>query len=208
LALRQVEEVRRLFPHVAFEVKTYRTLGDRDRVTPLSDVEGTDFFTREIDEALLRGEIDIALHSSKDFPEVVPCGLNVILETAPLSKNDCLVAKNNFLLKDLPPKSRIGTSSRRRKEQIRFMRPDLTVVDIRGNIEERLTLLDSGKLDALIVAHAALIRLGLEGRVSEVFHLKDFPTHPKQGRLSLAINKERWQELKFILSEQAPAIRN
>ncbi|MCX5709734.1 MAG: hydroxymethylbilane synthase [Candidatus Omnitrophica bacterium] len=208
LALRQAAEISRLFPHAEFQVKTYLTLGDKDRITPLSDVEGLDFFTRELDEALLRDEIDLAVHSSKDLPEVTPCGLNVVFQTPSIAPNDCFISRVNLPLSGISKNSRIGTSSIRRKEQLRKIRPDLLIVDVRGNVQERLALMDAGKFDGLIVAHAALIRLGLEHRITEVLNLNDFPTHPRQGSLSLVAKRERWQEVKSILLEQGPGTGN
>jgi hydroxymethylbilane synthase len=205
LALRQAEEIKSIFAPVEFEIVPYITTGDKDKVTAISDVEGTDFFTRELDEAVLKGEIDLAVHSSKDFPEVSPAGLSVVFESASLSPNDCLVSRSGHLLKDLPAKNRIGTSSRRRKEQIRALRADLIAVDIRGDIDERLSLVDAGKIDAVIVAHAALIRLGLEHRIAEILNLEDFPTHPRQGKLLLTVKRDRWQEVKYILSAPGQA---
>jgi hydroxymethylbilane synthase len=99
----------------------------------------------------------------------------------------------------LPVESRIGTSSQRRKEQIRELRPDLELVDIRGNIQERLALIDTGRINALIVAHAALLRLGLESRISEILPLAAFTTHPKQGRLSVVAREDTWKKLKSLL---------
>ena len=197
-----------MFPWVNFEVLIFQTQGDRNKITPISEVEGSDFFTREIDQALLTEKIDLAVHSSKDLPDKITPGLKVFLETKSLSPFDALVSRNNLNFRELPSASLIGTSSRRRKDRIRLIRPDLVTVDIRGNIEERLNLIDSGKLDALVVAHAALIRLGWEKRISEVFSPDIFPAHPKQGRLSLVVKEEKWEKVKSILSEQARATGN
>jgi len=208
LARKQAEELQRLFPGMGFEFKYIATLGDRDKAIPLSRVEDADFFTREIDQALLKREIDLAVHSSKDLPDVLPKGLGVVLETPSISRFDCLLTKNKLKLRDLPAGSRIGTSSQRRKEQVHILRADLESVEIRGNIEERIALLDNGIIDALIVAHAALIRLGLEERITEIFPLSVFKTHPKQGSLSLVAREEDCQRIKSILSEQDRAIGN
>jgi len=203
LALKQVEEVKRLFPGVEFEIITYQTQGDKDKITPLSDVGGSDFFTGEIDAALLRGEIELAVHSSKDLPDNLAQGLAVVYETKSLNPYDALVSKDNRKLGGLTQGSRIGVSSLRRKRQIESLRPDLELVDIRGNIAERLSLLDSGKVDALIVAYAALLRLGLEKRAAEILTQQDFAAHPKQGRLALVAKEENWQKVRSILSAQA-----
>lgn len=208
LAIKQADELKRLFPMVNLEVVVISTKGDRDKITPLTEVEGSDFFTSEIDSALLRGEIDLALHSRKDLPDELNEGLRIVLETESISPYDALVSRGGLKLKDLPYASRVGTSSQRRKDQIYALRQDLVLVDVRGNIGERLNLIDTGKIDALVVAHAALIRLGLESRISEIFSADNFPVHPKQGKLALVVKEDRWQEVRSILSVQGPETGN
>jgi len=208
LALKQAEEIKGFFPFVRFKVIPIETRGDRDKKTLLSDVEGSDFFTKEIDEALLSAKIDIGVHSAKDLPEILPNGLAVILETPSVSLHDALISKGNLKLSQLPKNSRIGLSSVRRKSQIQKLRKDLRIVDIRGTIEERVALLDAGSVEALVIAQAALIRLGLEARAAEIFPLDVLKAHPKQGRLSLVAREEDCQRLRFILSAQARATGN
>ena len=203
LAIKQADELKRIFPWVNFEVVIISTLGDKDKITPLTGIEGSDFFTREIDQALLEGEIDVALHSSKDLPDKLSGGLRVVLETESISQFDALVSKGRLKLNELPYASRVGTSSQRRREQIRALRQDLVFVDVRGNIGERLGLIDAGKIDALVVAHAALIRLGLEHMISEVFREGIFTVHSKQGSLALVAREDKWQKVKSILSARA-----
>lgn len=206
LALEQVKEIQELFPAVEFDIVPIDTAGDRDKTTPLSGANQADFFTDEIDRQLLNGEIDLAIHSSKDLADLLPKGLIVIFETQPLSPYEALVSKGAVKLKDLASGSRIGISSQRRKEQLKLLRPDLKAVDIRGNIQERLKLIEENKIDALIIAHAALVRLGLEDKIAEVFSFNVFRPHPKQGRLSIVAKEDRWQEVKSILLAQAPEI--
>ena len=206
LAIKQIEELKRLFPKVNFEAVIISTLVDKDRITPLKDVEGGDFFTREIDQALLKGEIDLALHSSKDLPEELIEGLRVVLETESISPFDALVSKGKLKLMDLPYSSRVGISSVRRRNQLHAYREDLLPVDVRGNIGGRLHLIDSGRIDALVVAEAALIRLGFTEMISEVFTGVNFTPHPKQGSLALIAREEKWQAVRSILLAQAPVI--
>jgi len=208
LALKQVKEIQSLFYPVQFVAVPIDTMGDKDKITPLYKVEGTDFFTREIDQVLLRGDIDLAVHSSKDLSDPLPDGLKIVFESGSLSPYDALVSKGNLKLKDLPAGSRLGISSLRRKNQIQAVRKDLRVIDIRGNIQERLDLIEKDKVDALIIAEAALIRLGLEGKIAEVFKQPEFQAHPKQGKLAIVVREDRWQEVKSILSEQARATGN
>ena len=194
LALKQVEEIlqilRKFYPDFKAEVVGIDTYGDKDRATPISEVEGSDFFTREIDEALLRGEIDpersrsidFAVHSAKDLPEQIPEGLYIVAITKSIDSYDALVSKNGLKLAELPHGARIGTSSFRRKTQLREYRDDFDIVDIRGNIEERLKRLDAGDLDAIVIAASGLVRLGLEKRITERIPFRIIKPHPLQGR--------------------------
>jgi len=189
LALKQADEaieiLKRTYPDAAYSVRKIMTTGDIDKTTPISDVEGSNFFTKELDEALLAGTIDFAVHSSKDLPDKLSEELRIFVQTESISLYDALVSKGNRKFTKLPKNSRIGASSSRRKNEIKALRKDLVIVDIRGNIEERVALVDSGKIDALIVAEAALIRLGLTKRIAEILPLELFRTHPKQGSISL-----------------------
>jgi len=197
LALKQVSEiltrVEELYPDAEFDIVPIDTYGDRDKKTPISDTEGTDFFTREIDQALLRGEIDIAVHSAKDLPDELAGGLTVLFITESIDPYDCLVSKSGLKLEELPYGARIGTSSRRRKDQLKKYRPDFEIVDIRGNIEERLTLVgDSGseaqderRIDAVVIAAAGLIRLGLINRETQKIPPDILKPHPLQGSLAV-----------------------
>lgn len=191
LALKQAQEIRRLLPEVRFDISPIGTKGDKDKVSPLNLHENTDFFTYEIEKALLNREIDVAIHSAKDLEEDPPKDLTIAAMTRSVSRFDALVAKGDFTLDTLPAGSIIGTSSRNRKIGVLKYRSDLATLDIRGNIDERFFQLDKGYFDAIIVAHAALIRLGYEDRVSQIIPLDIIQPHPLQGRLSVQVRKDR-----------------
>jgi uroporphyrinogen III methyltransferase/synthase len=142
----------------------------------------SDFFTRELDEALLSGRCDIAVHSAKDLPYPIPAGLEIYCLTEAEDKSDSLVTRDGTTLMQLPAGSLVATSSAARKAEVQQLRPDLRTVSIRGNIEERIAQVDSGDVDALIVATCALKRLGLMARQAEVL---PFKTHPLQGHLAV-----------------------
>jgi len=197
LALIQAEEIIKQFPDVNFEVIPIKTKGDKDKTTPLAGRETTDFFTAEIEQALLRGDIDIALHSAKDLELFPPRELIIAATTRSISPLECLVSTGNLKLRDLPKGSVIGTSSRKRKSAIMRFRKDLVVRDIRGNINERLAELDKGKFDAIIVAHAALLRLGHEARIAEIIPTRIIEPHPLQGKLAIQARKDR-KDIKDI----------
>ena len=200
LAIKQLEEVEALLPSVGFERVAIRTKGDADKRTPLSEIEGTDFFTREIEDALLSGKIDVAVHSAKDLEEEMPEGIAIAAMTRSISPYESLVSSGRDTLKTLPSGSVIGTSSAKRKEAVLKYRSDLVVRDIRGNIEERLRQLDEGLFDAVIVAHAALIRLGYEYRIAQVIPTDIIEPHPLQGRITVQVRKERKDLIKIFRS--------
>ena len=191
LALKQVEEIVRLLGEqsLRFEVKTYDTSGDRDKITPISKIEGGDFFTDTIEKALLNGKIDVAIHSAKDLPDVID-ELVVCALTKSIDPYDVLISKRNLKLDELPYGAKIGTSSLRRKEQLKKFRCDLQIVDIRGNIEERLGKLDRSDLDGIVIAAVGLIRLGLEHRITQRIPLEILKPHPLQGALAVEVRED------------------
>jgi hydroxymethylbilane synthase len=202
LALKQVEEViaalKSFYPESGYEIMGIDTYGDKDKRTPISDIEGTDFFTREIDEALLRATIDFVVHSAKDLPEVMDFRLTVAAITKSRDQDDALVAKGNLRIDQLPSGARVGVSSRRRKTQLTRYRADLEPVDIRGDIIERLKRLDSDNLDAIVVAACALVRLGLEYRITQRLPHCILRPHPLQGALAI-VTRSQDKELLDLL---------
>lgn len=202
LALKQVDEVlgllKEFYPDFGAQVVTIDTCGDKDKVTPISDIEGTDFFTREIDDTLLRGDIDFAVHSAKDMPDEIKAGLFIAAVTKPLDSSDSLVSKNDLKLSELPFAAKIGVSSARRKAQLKNFRPDLKVTDIRGNIQERLKRLEETDLEAIVVATCALIRLGLKNKITQMLPLEILKPHPLQGSLAVVARKDNPDLIKFL----------
>ena len=157
LALLQVEELVREARITDYELIKISSYGDKHKEQSLMDSTlASDFFTRELDEALLTGKADIAVHSAKDLPYPLTPGLQVIALTEGKDQSDSLVARDGLTIATLPPSSRVGTSSAQRKEELLKLRPDLVVIPIRGTIEERIAQVDSGHIDALIVATCAL----------------------------------------------------
>lgn len=186
--------------NIRFEVKRYNTSGDKDKATPISKIEGGDFFTKEIDEALLRGEIDLAVHSAKDLPDNLAPGLFIAAITKSIDPFDVLVAKDDLKLPELKPGAKIGTSSLRRKTQLKNYRKDFQIVDIRGNIEERLELLNETDLDAIVIAAAGLLRLGLGYRITQRIPFEILKPHPLQGALAVEAREDD-KEMIDLFSE-------
>ncbi len=202
LALKQVEEIikllNRIDPHQKFEIIEIETTGDREKETPLEKLEGTDFFTREIERALINREIDLAVHSAKDLPESIPDGLIIAAITRAIDPYDVLVSKRNLKLDELPYRAKIGTSSLRRKTQLQAYRNDFKIVDIRGNIEERLKKLDNSDLDAIVIATIGLVRLDLEKRIVQRIPFDILQPHPLQGSLALEVREGDKRTKKIV----------
>jgi len=190
LAIKQGEEIKRLFPEVEFKDFLIQTQGDQDKLTVFTEIEGSDFFTRQLEEALLRGGIDVAVHSAKDLEENMPAGLVIAAITRTISPYECLVSRKTQDLDQLKPGALVGTSSSKRKEALLRYRQDLKVGDLRGTIEERLAQLDEGKFDALVMAHAALMRLGYASRISQIIPAQVIAPHPLQGALAIQVRAD------------------
>lgn len=188
LALAQSEQIVRLMNErhagqVAVELVPIETRGDRNQDVPLHLVNDPQFFSHEIEAALLRREIDFAVHSLKDLPLAQPPGLVLVSYPRREQPEDVLVSRGGQTLAELPPGARIGTSSLRRRALLRRLRPDVTCVPVRGPVDKRLRQLDTGEYDALVLAAAGLRRLGLADRITEVLDPAEFPPAPGQGAL-------------------------
>ncbi|TPI70478.1 hydroxymethylbilane synthase [Mesorhizobium sp. B2-8-9] len=191
LALAQAHETRARLMQAhglseeAFEVVPISTSGDRIQDRPLSEAGGKGLFTKEIEEALLERRIDIAVHSSKDMPTVLPDGLELVTFLPREDARDAFIGKNVKRIADLPHGATVGSSSLRRQALIRRMRPDLDVVIFRGNVQTRLRKLDEGVAKGTILAYAGLKRLGLEHVVTDLMPLEAFPPAPGQGAIGI-----------------------
>ena len=164
-----------------------RTAGDAVADVPLSQVAGRAFFTKEIEEALLAGEIDLAVHSLKDLATDLPPGLALGAILPRADPRDALIARQGGGYEDLPAGARIGTSSLRRRALLRRWRPDVEVVDLRGNVPTRVAHLDTGDFDGIVLAAAGLERLGLGHRVTEVLSTARVLPAAGQGAIAIEI---------------------
>lgn len=156
-----LEEIRKHHPHITFQPLLVKTTGDHDRKTSLRTLDKTDFFTKDIDALLLNGKCRIAVHSAKDLPAPLPKGLRIAAVTQGVDCGDSLVLRSGETLESLPSGATIATSSARREDAVRSLRQDVRFIDLRGTIGERLAVLDAGVADCVVLAEAALIRLGL-----------------------------------------------
>ena len=169
----------------AVALKVITTSGDRITDQPLRDFGGKGMFTKEIDEALLDGGVDLAVHSMKDLPTHLPAGLIVGAVLPRADVRDAFISAKAESLAGLPPGSVVGTSSLRRAAQVRRFRPDLRVVDFRGNVETRLKKLGEGRADATLLALAGLERLGLAARATSVLSTEEMLPAVAQGAIGV-----------------------
>jgi hydroxymethylbilane synthase len=193
LALAQTEIVRRALGArhggAAFELVRISTKGDKILDVALAKIGGKGLFTKEIEDRLLAGEIDMAVHSLKDLPTDLPEGLSVGAVLERDEPRDALVSREGFPFRRLPERAVVGTSSLRRKAQLLIRRPDLRVVDLRGNVETRLRKLRSEGLDAIVLACAGLRRLGLEDEVTELLDPEIMLPPAGQGAIAVEIRE-------------------
>lgn len=193
LAVHQSEwvqaRIRELAPHVNVTLRRIQTSGDKILDVPLAKVGGKGLFVKEIEEALLSGEIDLAVHSMKDVPTELPPGLDLICIPSREDARDALVSRDGTRFKDLPHGARVGTSSLRRQAQLLQARPDLSISMLRGNLDTRLRKLRDGQFDAIVLAAAGLRRLGWEKDIAE--YLSPGISLPAIGQGALGIEGRR-----------------
>ena len=187
LALWQAEAVRAALAVIGTQatVTPIRTTGDRITDRPLVEAGGKGLFTKEIDEALLDGRIDLAVHSAKDLPTMLPDGIVIAACLPRADHRDAFLSPRASHVRDLPHGAVIGTASLRRTALALRLRPDLTVVPMRGNVETRLRKLDSGEADATILALAGLTRLGLADRAAGILGTDEWLPAPGQGAIAI-----------------------
>ena len=179
------ERLQEQYPGLKVEEKLMTTKGDKILDAPLAKIGGKGLFTKELEQAMLSGEIDIAVHSLKDMPTEVPEGLKLAAVTKRADPGDAVVSPKYGRFEDLPKGAKVGTSSLRRKAQLLHARPDLNICDLRGNVNTRLRKLEEENFDAAILAVAGLTRLGLAERITEV--LPKSLVLPAVGQGALAI---------------------
>ena len=184
------EAIERLRPDLEVRLVRIKTTGDKITDVPLAKVGGKGLFVKEIEEALLDGRIDLAVHSMKDVPALLPSGLHLAAIPEREDPRDALVSRNGVRFADLPPGSVVGTSSLRRQSQLSHLRSDLKIEPLRGNLDTRLRKLDQGIFAAIILAAAGLRRLGMTDRITECLDPTVSLPAIGQGALGLECRRE------------------
>ncbi len=200
-------ELNKNTPTFSIEIVIIKTKGDKILDVPLAKVGGKGLFVKEIEEALLDGRIDLAVHSMKDMPADLPEDL--CIGPVPKRENpaDVLISKNGFLLSELEPQARIGTSSLRRASQIKHAKPDFIILPLRGNLDTRIKKLETGDLDAIVLAAAGVKRLNLERRITEYLDYDIMLPAVGQGALCIEIRKHDLEIEKIVSKLNHPETR-
>ena len=199
------DQLRAHHPGLTVELIEIRTQGDRDRNSPLAAIGGSGLFTKEIQRALAKGLVEVAVHSLKDLPTAGPEGLTLGAVPAREDVADALIAPGPKTLDALPAGATVGTGSLRRRSQLLHARPDLQVVGVRGNVETRLNKALSGELDAVVLAEAGLRRLGLDGHVTQRLGPPDFLPAVGQGALGIECRLDDESTLALLAPLDDPA---
>ncbi len=186
-------------PGISVELVRITTKGDKILDVPLAKVGGKGLFVKEIEDALLDGRADLAVHSMKDVPAELPDGLRIAIVPAREVPLDAFVSVRFTAFDELPAGARVGTSSLRRKSQLAGLRPDLTIEDLRGNLDTRLRKLDEGLYDAIILAGAGLNRLGMQERITSFFQVEQMLPAIGQGALGIELREDDGELLDGLM---------
>jgi hydroxymethylbilane synthase len=193
LALWQSEYIRGLVEDLtglSVELKIIKTTGDKILDVPLAKVGGKGLFTKEIEVELSAGTVDLAVHSMKDVPTVLPDGLAIRMMPPRVDPRDVIVSGAGYDLETLPEGARLGTSSLRRRSQVVALRPDLEIVDVRGNLDTRMRKAETGEVDAVILAAAGITRLGWEDRITHYIDPEQMVSAVGQGAIGVEIRED------------------
>jgi hydroxymethylbilane synthase len=186
------------YPDAKVEIVKIKTRGDRIIDRPLSNIGGKGLFVKEIEEALKRDDIDVAVHSLKDVPAEIPDELHIGIIPEREDPHDVIISRNNIALDHLPQSSSIGTSSLRRTAQLLHYRPDLNIISLRGNLDTRLRKLHTEDLQAIVVAAAGLRRVGLNERITQSLPIGIMVPAIGQGALGLELRRDNHKVKSFL----------
>ncbi len=193
-------------PQVEFELKIIHTLGDKEHGKPLFSIDAKGLFEKEIDQQVVSGEVDFAVHSLKDVP-IVEIQTGTVIAAIPKrdSPNDVFISHNNVPFKDLPHGAVVGTGSLRRLAEIKYLRPDLDVQPIRGNVDTRINKVVSGELAGIVIAQAGLERLNIASQMTQSLPLEQFPSAAGQGAIAVTAKEDNTTLITLLQSIENPA---
>ncbi len=190
--------LKEIFPSLTVNIKKIKTTGDKILDSPLARIGGKGLFVKEIEVALEKREIDLAVHSMKDVPTEIPKGLTIASVIKREDARDVVISANSVHLKDLPQGAVIGTSSLRRKAQLLNFRPDFKIVDVRGNLDTRLKKMAEGQFEAMVLAAAGLKRMGWLDRATEILPLEIMLPAVGQGTIAVETRDDDKEILELV----------
>ncbi|MCW3983910.1 MAG: hydroxymethylbilane synthase [Candidatus Bathyarchaeota archaeon] len=205
---RTLEWIKAKNPDVDFEVKIIHTIGDKEHGKPLFSIDCKGIFEKEIDQQVVSGEVDLAVHSLKDVP-IVEQQAGTVLAAIPKRDSPCdvFISKNQIKLAELPKGAVVGTGSLRRLAEIKYLRPDLQVEPIRGNIDTRIGKVRRGELAGIVLAEAGLERMDITGEMTERLSLDQFPSAAGQGAIAVVTKEGNSEVIKILQSVEDKAAR-
>jgi len=191
-------EINKVMPDLDIEIKVIRTKGDKILDVALSKIGDKGLFTKEIENALLDLEIDLAVHSMKDLPSFLAPGLMLGAVLKRENPRDVLISHKGYTLSSMPGNGLVGTSSLRRIAQLRALRPDLRTIDLRGNVETRIKKMEEQNLDGIILAYAGVKRLGFNEQITEIIGTDSMLPAVGQGAIAIEVREDDNETLKII----------
>lgn len=201
LALWQAEHIKGMVEAITglpVRLKVIKTTGDKILDVPLAKVGGKGLFTKELEVALMAGEVDMCVHSMKDVPTELPEGLFIAAMPERVDPRDVIVSGKGYTLDTLPQGARVGTSSLRRVAQVRHLRPDVEIVDVRGNLDTRMRKAEEGQVDAVILAAAGITRMGWADRITHYVEPEQMISAVGQGAIGVEIREDD-EEMRHVM---------
>lgn len=205
---RTLDWIKAKNPNVNFELKIIHTIGDKEHGKPLFSIDCKGIFEKEIDQQVVSGEVDLAVHSLKDVP-IVEQQAGTVLAAIPKRDSPCdvFISKNRVKLVELPKGAVVGTGSLRRLAEVKYLRPDLQVEPIRGNIDTRIGKVKKGEIAGIVLAEAGLERMDITGEMTERLSLDQFPSAAGQGAIAIVAKEGNTEVIKILQSVEDKAAR-
>lgn len=205
---RTLNQIKQKNPEVEFKLKIIKTTGDKERGKPLFSIDCKGIFEKEVDQQVVSGEVDLAVHSLKDVP-IVEQQTGTFLAAIPKRDSPCdvFISKNKVKLNNLPKGAVVGTGSLRRLAEIKYIRPDLEVEPIRGNVDTRIGKVKKGELAGIVIAEAGLERMNITSEITERLLLNQFPSAAGQGAIAIVAKEDNSEVVKILQSVEDKATR-
>jgi len=205
---RTVSQIMQKNPNFEFELKIIKTTGDKEHGKPLFSIDCKGIFEKEIDQQVVNGEIDLAVHSLKDVP-IVEQQSGTVLAAVPKRDSPCdvFISKNRVALNNLPTGAVVGTGSLRRLAEIKYIRPDLDIEPIRGNVDTRIGRVKKGELAGIVIAEAGLERMNITSEITERLSLDQFPSAAGQGAIAIVAKEDNSEVVRILQSVEDKATR-